>query len=502
MKKKKLYINTFSALIYQLCSVVIGLILPRLILQSFGSEINGITNSISQMLSIISLLDLGVGAVVQAALYKPLVDNDNYRIDEIYSSAKKFFNLIAEILVIYVVILCGYYSIFRSENFGRVFTISLILAIALSYFAQYYFGICNILLLNADQKVYIVTIVNLISLIINALMTVILLKLHASIQIVKLASSIVYFFRPVVLELYVRKKYKINIIENPSKDAISNKWNGLAQHVAVVITNTVDNFVLTVFSTFSLVSVYNVYVMPLNSIKALIESTSTSYKSFFGQLIAQGEEKKLLKEFRQYEVVMHYVVTVVFGSLMKVLVPFVMLYTKGVSDVNYKDIIFAALITTAYASFTIRVIYTNLIFAAGKFKETQKYCIMECIINIFVSIGLVKAMGLSGVAIGTVISSVYRMIASVVYIKKDILQYRFSAFWKILMCDMFCVIIFLTVTKKIVIPQTTFIEWFIFSSIAFFINVGITAFIFSLIYKEYFNIFDLIQLIKSKIRRR
>ena len=139
MQKKKLYINTMTALIYQICSVVIGLILPRLILKAFGSEVNGLTNSISQMLSIITLLDLGVGAVVQAALYRPLFERDDNIISIIYSSANKFFSLIAKILVIYVGILCLFYGIFKTGTYGWMYTVSLIIAIAISYFAQYFF---------------------------------------------------------------------------------------------------------------------------------------------------------------------------------------------------------------------------------------------------------------------------------------------------------------------------------------------------------------------------
>ena len=173
--KRKLYINTVVSLIYQVCSVVIGLLLPRLILQTYGSDVNGLAQSISQMLSIITLLDLGVGAVVQAALYKPLAEENNELVNSIYWSAKKFFFTIAGILVFYVIGLCLYYGIYKSQTYGWIYTCTLIGAIAISYFAQYYFGICNILLLNADQKVYIVTLANLFGLFANAGITIIVI---------------------------------------------------------------------------------------------------------------------------------------------------------------------------------------------------------------------------------------------------------------------------------------------------------------------------------------
>ena len=81
---KKLALNTITSLGLQVVSVICGFILPRLILESFGSDVNGLVNSITQFLGVITLLDLGVGAVVQSALYKPLADNNTNMISKIY----------------------------------------------------------------------------------------------------------------------------------------------------------------------------------------------------------------------------------------------------------------------------------------------------------------------------------------------------------------------------------------------------------------------------------
>ena len=80
-RKRRLFYNTISSLIFQLTTIICGFILPRLILTAFGSEVNGLVNSIIQFLGIISFLELGVGAVVQSTLYKPLAEK-NYK-DEI-----------------------------------------------------------------------------------------------------------------------------------------------------------------------------------------------------------------------------------------------------------------------------------------------------------------------------------------------------------------------------------------------------------------------------------
>ena len=100
MQKKLLAKNTMASLLAQVTVLVCGFILPRFFLQSFGSEVNGMVNSIAQFLGVISFLELGVGAVVESALYKPLAEKNNEEISKVMASANKFFQRLAQILAV------------------------------------------------------------------------------------------------------------------------------------------------------------------------------------------------------------------------------------------------------------------------------------------------------------------------------------------------------------------------------------------------------------------
>ena len=104
-RKRHLAFNTVSSFSYRIVTIVCGFIIPRLILGAFGSEVNGVLHSITQFLGIITLLDMGVGAVVQSSLYKPLAEKDIDGISKIYVSASRFFRRIACILLLYIVAL-------------------------------------------------------------------------------------------------------------------------------------------------------------------------------------------------------------------------------------------------------------------------------------------------------------------------------------------------------------------------------------------------------------
>lgn len=482
--RKKLFLNSFMSMVYQLFTIISGLLLPRLMLVYYGSAVNGLVQSITQMLSMISLLDLGVGAVVQAALYKPLSEKNNNRLSEIFYASQKYFRLVAMCLVAYILLLCFYYSHSKSSEFSWIYSVGLIFSISIGYFAQYFFGISNTLLLYSDQKVYVPVFINLLTLVISTVISILLIINGFSVQAVKLISAIVFLARPVYLYIYTKRHYSIVKIKNASMNSIPNKWSGMAQHIATVVTSSVDNVLLTFFSTFELVSVYNVYVMPLNAIRNLIESTSTGYKSFFGKLIADNKKEELLKEFNKYEILTHYLITTIFAIVLQVLAPFVLLYTQGVDDANYRDILFCITIIIAYIMYTLRLTYTNLIFAAGKFQETQSYSIIECLLNISISLILVRPLGLSGVAIGTAISSGYRMIMSAYYLQKDIIFKRFKYFIIHICVDFFCIFIVYLTTSFVTVRYNSIFHWTLDSILITIISIIECAAVFFLFYKK------------------
>lgn len=97
-RRKKFIHNSFSSIIKQLVGLLSALILPRLMLVTYGSEINGLVSSIGQFLALISIFDAGMGVVIEASLYKPLSQNDSIGISKVLASGKKFYNKLVLLL--------------------------------------------------------------------------------------------------------------------------------------------------------------------------------------------------------------------------------------------------------------------------------------------------------------------------------------------------------------------------------------------------------------------
>ena len=106
MRSKNAAKNIVSTLLLQIITIVCGFIVPKLIIENFGSATNGLINSITQFLAYITLLDSGFGQVVKAVLYKPLAKKDKKTIERILKTAERFFRVIAAVFVIYIIVLC------------------------------------------------------------------------------------------------------------------------------------------------------------------------------------------------------------------------------------------------------------------------------------------------------------------------------------------------------------------------------------------------------------
>ena len=170
MRTKKALKNTISSMIYQVIAIICGLILPRMILSFFGSSYNGILSSISQFLSCASLLVAGVGGVTRASLYKPLAMNDVESVSSIINATQKFMRKVALILVFGIVVFAGVYPFLVSYEFEWLFSFTLVLILGISTFMQYYFGVTYQILLQADQRLYIISIVQIFTTVSNTIL--------------------------------------------------------------------------------------------------------------------------------------------------------------------------------------------------------------------------------------------------------------------------------------------------------------------------------------------
>lgn len=484
-RKKKLYLNTVSALALQVVTFVCGFILPKQILLFYGSEANGLVTSITRFLSVISLLEMGIGPVIQSNLYKPLAEKDNEMISKIIVSAEKFYKKIAYIFLVYIIILAVIYPLINKE-FSFVFTFSMLIIISVSTFVQYYFGITYQVFLNADQKIYISSILQILTIILNTVLCIILMRLDFSIHIIKLVSAVVFIIRPIFQNIYVKKVYKINLKIGYEEEPIKQKWNGFAQHIAAVVNEETDIVLLTFFVGFQSVSIYSIYFLVVSGITMIVMISASGLESYWGNILAKGETKLLKKSFNKIEFSIHSVVTFLYTSTAILIAPFVSIYILGTSDEKlYYLPIFGFILTFAYAFQCLRVPYFRIIKAAGHYKETQNGAFISTIINVIVSLFAVKKFGLVGIATGTLFAMLYHTIYFAIHLRNNILETPFTKFLTYICMDLLSVFIIFYFSRYFSMNSKTYLDWIIYAVKISLISLSCTGLIFGAFY--YFN---------------
>lgn len=419
--KNKTLVNILCSVLAQVATIVSGLIIPRLLLSSFGSEANGLVASLTQFLNYISLLEGGLGSVVLTALYSPLAKKDDERLSLILAAANKFFRQIAVIFVAYTVLLGVVYPFIVESSFSRFYVFSLTVVMASSLFVQYFFSITYKLLLQADQRMYIVQLVQITTTILNTVAVAIALRVYPQLHVVKTLGVLIFAVQPLVFRLYVKKHYSIVRGIKADTSMIPQRWACFGQNFAFFIHDNTDTVVLSLFCGLKLVSVYSVYYLVVSHLKSFFRSFSHAYTPLIGKAIAVHNLQEANRVMDIYEFVVSAVGSIVFGSTIYLLPDFVLLYTKGVQDVNYYEPVFSTIIILAELVYCIRDPFVSVVYGAGEFKETAISAYIEAFINISLSIALVSKFGLLGVAIGTLTGMSFRLFYLMVYVSKRIL---------------------------------------------------------------------------------
>ena len=421
MRSKGVAKNVAAGIVFQMVTVICGLVLPRIILLNFGSEYNGITASITQFLAVIELLKAGIGGVTKAALYKPLIENDTNTISVIVKTTEKFMHKVAGVFVLFILGFAAIYPVIVHSSFSWLFAFTLVLIIGIGTFAQYYFGITYQLLLMADQKAYIVYFIQIIATLLNTLMVVVIVRFTNSIHVVKLVSAGAFCLIPLMLTVYCRRHYTIDRTVRENDDLLDQRWDAFGQEVARFVNNNTDVMVITLIIGLNEVSVYTVYNAVIAGLRRILTVFFHGFEAAFGDMYARGEKEVMEESLRVYEVILYTLSSVMFATTMVMFIPYVILYTHGVTDINYIQPVFGMMMVLTGVADSFKMPYESIIWSAGKFRESRNASYAEAIINIVVSVALTFKLGIVGVAFGTVVSYAYRATWDAIFLSKNII---------------------------------------------------------------------------------
>lgn len=429
-------LNIIASLLLQVVSGVVGLILPRYILAAFGSEANGLIASVSQLLGYTVLLEGGIGGVMKAALYKPLAKEDMDGISGIYHQIRRIYRRISYFFIIFAIILAVVMKFLVDTRFDWLYVFTMVLILGFSNYFSYYFALPQRMLMTADQKLYIIQFTQTITIVLNFFICLLVLHFGGGIHTVKLTSSFVFLLKPFVLYEYVKRNYRIKKTAEVEEVSIPQKRDAVIHHLSYFLHRNTDIVILSLFNSLANISVYTVYHTVINILEQLLVSISSGLSGAIGNLLAREETKRLNQLVDRYEAWSNALATS-FATVCAILIlPFVSIYTGGVTDAQYHQPLFAYLAIAGSYAYSIRHPFGSIVSAAGHYRETKAGAIGEVVINLGISLLLVKPLGLVGVALGTVAAMTFRTFHTVWYLSKHILHRPVCKFLLKLICNL------------------------------------------------------------------
>jgi len=500
---KKFAVNVGVAFLSKILIILSAIIAQNFILKSYGSEVNGLTSSITQFITYFTLLEAGLGTASIQALYAPLNKSDTDVINSIISATDKQYKKIGVIFSFLTILLAFIMPLITNSELNYFLIFGITILMGLSNIINYFFiGKFNTLL-YADRNVYVINLLDCILGISFNFLKVLVINLGGSIILVLALQILSPVIRAIILWIYVKVRYPyINFSAKPKNEYISKRWSVLVHQVVGMITHNTDVVILTISSTLSMVSVYSVYNYIYSNINSIMQtSLLTAPQASFGKLYQSDDKEKFLKIYNIFEGFVTYLVFVIICVAACLTIPFVKLYTDGVTDADYVDYLLGILFAMSILFSTIRIPSIMMVNVAGKFKETQKGSIIEAIINIVVSIPMYIVWGIKGLLVGTCAAMLYRAVDVIIYTYKNILNKKLFSFLKLILVYLIFGFIFIYGLKIfIAFEPTTWMKFIVFGMVVFVI--GCIWFIIPLLlfYRKYLSL--VLKIIKNKLNKK
>lgn len=503
-KKKSLYNIAFSLILY-IITMIFTFITQAMIVKILGIEYSGVNGLFTNILTMLSIAELGIGSSIIFKLYEPIASNNIEKIKSWLLFYKKCYRIIAGVvftigigIIPFVPIIVGKTSI--NDNIIVLYIISLI-DVVLSYIMTYKRS-----LLYADQKNYIINIVHIGYVVFMNCTQILIIYFTKNYLYFLLVKLLYRLCENIIINIYVNRNYsyvKENATEinsNEKKDIYERIKAIFLQKVSFVINKGIDNIVISLFLGVATVGFYTNYNLIATTLCGIVFQIISAFMASVGNLLTENNSKKNYSIYKKITFLNSMITAICISGFLCSIQPFIKIW---VGDSYILDLSVILSFCIYIYSDSIRRSITIYKEAAGICKEDKYVYIVMALINLVFSIVLCKFMGISGVILGTAISYLFLIFYSypkfIFYkvfsiSKKEYYYEKIEYLLIIIISSAICYFI----TNSLVIFNSNIIS-FIFNSI---VSVFITLFIVLLFFHKREELKDIIKLFNKVIRRK
>ena len=401
--------NGKFAFIFYFTNLVLGFISRKVFIDSVGIEVLGLNQTAQNLLGFLNITELGIGSAVAFTLYKPLVDNDQQSINEIVTVQGWLYRRIAILVgVAAIILMCFFSMIFGNSGLSLWYAYAsfgvFLYSSLLTYFINY-----KQILFSASQQEYLITkhyhFVNLFKSVIQILAMMYMPLPYVTWLVLQVLFSTLASWN---LNRAINKEFPNLKIDLKRGKFLVNKYSIIITKVKQLFFHAIGGFALTqsssiiiyAFVNLTMVGIYGNYMLITNSVRMLFNAIFAGATAGVGNLIAEGNKKKILAVFEELFTSRFLIITTFLYCFLMLSNSFMVIW-MGEQYLLDSPTLWVIVLTM----FIImsRTTVDDYIFATGLFQDIGAP-IVEAILNIGLSILLGYFFGITGVLSGALIS--------------------------------------------------------------------------------------------------
>lgn len=385
--------NAITLLLFTCVNGILSFLVTKVIILNYGSDFNGLITTANQIINMLLIVESGFTIASNVALFTPLANNDDYAVSQIISTTKHAFIWIGSLFYVAGLIVIIIYSFFINSNVSQLEIISIMLMALFPTGLNLLIATKYLALFQSKQKEYVINLIKIVCCIFGQ----ILVYVVGSMSINRIAVRAFMMINPllvVVLTTILGRKvfHMYNTKIKPNYSLIKGTRDLLAQKMMGMAYSTLPTLVISVQIGTDNTSVYGVYNMVTILIKSIANAAINAPRMSLGALIAEGNDDRIAEIFKQYELIVLIMIVPMFITYMVMILPFIKVYTSGITDINYTDHVMAIILGVTMVVECVHIpsgIYINM---AGHFKAARNIQIISALVLMVTIIwGVVQA---------------------------------------------------------------------------------------------------------------
>ena len=400
--------NTITQFITNIITIIFLFIGQTLFIKILGVEYSGLNGLFTNILTVLNLFELGIGSSITYNLYKYIKNNDKETIKSIMYFYKRAYNYIA-LLILLIGLLVTPFIKYIVKDITVDINIYLIYILFLLSTVSTYILSYKRNLIIANQKNYIINIIQIIYIIILNILQILILYINKNYYLYLIIKIICVLIENIIINIKANKLYpflkgkNIKPIKKEIKENIINRVKALIIHkTSGAVTNGTDSILISAFLGITTAGLYTSYEYIIKSVKKLFGNIISTTTSSIGNLLIENNKEKNYQAFKKIRFLNYWITVFTSTSILLITQPFIKIWL-GKNYLLSTSVLIT--LTLNYFQTMMRSTYGSFKDAAGIWIEDKYIPILQLSINLISSIILLKLIGLPGVFIGTILSS-------------------------------------------------------------------------------------------------